>query len=134
VDDLTKWLKDCLDEDEKTATAVFRDHTWSAYIEGGDDGWAIEGAHSGEPSCIVGDEAMAAHIARHDPARVLREVQAKRRIIDWYETERRVADESSGVGADKLWGGGRESALKHVVRQLALPFSDRPGYQDRWRP
>lgn len=67
MDDLVTFLRARLDEDEKAATAIFRDHTWAAYREGGGDGWAVEGAHSGEPGCIVGDEAMAAHIARHDP-------------------------------------------------------------------
>lgn len=128
MDDLITWLRAQLDDDERVATAIFHDHTWSAYIEGGDDGWAIEGAHSGEPSCIVCDEAMAAHIARHDPARVLREVEAKRRLLD--ECEAAVAFSSS----PDTPAGGYASALMAAARLMTEGFSDRPGYREEWRP
>ena len=64
-----------------------------------------------------------AHIARHDPARVLAECDAKRRII---------AD-SMGLGPD---GELRFPSRQHgyPVRCLALPYADHPDYQPEWRP
>lgn len=63
---------------------------------------------------------LAAHIARHDPARVLREVDAKRRIV----TE--AAEYQAGI-----YG---YPEMKTVLRLLALPFADHPDYRQEWRP
>ncbi|MBX6358139.1 MAG: hypothetical protein IRZ05_20110 [Micromonosporaceae bacterium] len=60
------------------------------------------------------------HIARHDPARVLADVDAKRRII-----EAALGEQDHG---DFGW------AWTQVLALLALPYADRPGYQDEWRP
>lgn len=58
------------------------------------------------------DSAAAGHIALHDPARVLREVEAKRLLLALHR------------GCD---------ARCYVVKVLALPYMDRPGYRDEWR-
>lgn len=90
-DDLIAWLRAQLDEDERAANAA----TWTedpngnawrvvppkAHYErlivadGFDDGVVLVTPENGEP------EAIAEHIARHNPARVLVEVEAKRRIL-----------------------------------------------------
>jgi Family of unknown function (DUF6221) len=62
--------------------------------------------------------ANADHIALHDPARVLREVAAKRRIVDWVECE--LADDAE------------QRMLQEIARWLALPYNDRPGYLPEW--
>lgn len=116
MDDLLAFLNARLAEDEQGAVAIFRDHTWSAYREGGTDGWAVEGAHSGEPSCIIGDEAMANHVARYDPARVLADVAAKRRIID--------ACTRDGVDLNDWW----------LFELLALSYADHPAYREEFKP
>ena len=64
----------------------------------------------------------AEHIARHDPARVLAEVEAKRALIE--ETIR------PWLGNDQTTGRIAWVAL----RLLAWPYADRPGYQEVWRP
>lgn len=64
--------------------------------------------------------ANAEHIARHDPARVLAEVDAKRRIIE--------------VAIGEMDHGDFGWAWSQVLALLALPYADRPGYQDEWRP
>lgn len=53
---------------------------WRRYIEGADDGWAIESTDA-EVSFIVGDEDVATHIERWDPQAVLRLVAAAREVI-----------------------------------------------------
>lgn len=131
MDDLIAFLRDRLSEDEAAATAVFRDHTWSAYLEGGTDGWAIEGAHSGKPSCIVGDEAMANHIARHDPARVLADLAAKRQIIAEHCDDGGKCDVCADPPVyEATW---RPFPCK-TLRLLALPYADHPDYQESWKP
>lgn len=56
---------------------------------------------------------------RWNPVRVLAECDAKRRIIASFEGLR--YDEAH-VLADR------------VLRLLALPYSDRPGYREEWKP
>jgi hypothetical protein len=60
----------------------------------------------------------AAHIARHDPARVLAECEAKRRIVE-------VA-----------LPGERDDAGERfrILRILATVYADHPDYRDEWRP
>ena len=54
------------------------------------------------------------HIARHDPARVLAECEAKRRIVEM-DFER----------YGEQWA---------VLAALALPYVDHPDYRAEWRP
>lgn len=68
----------------------------------------------------------ADHIARHDPARVLAEVDAKRRLLTQFElrgnsVRRTVQPATGGVWDD-------------LLRLLALPYAGHPGYRDEWRP
>ena len=59
------------------------------------------------------------HIAWHDPARVLAECEAKRRIV---EVARYAPDGPGG------WG------FRRILINLALPYADHPDYRDEWRP
>lgn len=68
--------------------------------------------------------AHAEHIATHDPARVLREIDAKRRMLDW------LARKDDWALDNNLWTWDSDDALC----LLALPFADRPGYQEGWAP
>lgn len=72
---------------------------------------------------------QARHIARHDPARVLAEVDAKRRILDSYLPDATSVDEQ----INEEWRAG--SALADdLLHLLALPYVDHTDYQDDWRP
>lgn len=55
----------------------------------------------------------AAHIARHDPARVLAECAAKRELVEVWSDEH----------------GGH-----HVLRALATIYKDHPDYDEKWTP
>lgn len=110
-----------------------------SYQEWTRDGCSIYSGHPmDEVVDWVYDEGGWDHIANWDPSRVLREVQWKRKILDLYATEVRVESEHDGwtPGVNKLWGGGRRSALGEVVELLAADYADlgRPGYQESWRP
>ncbi len=78
--------------------------------------WWVDGPaeHSGKHWVYATGEkfterSVAEHIARHDPARVLADVAAKRRIVE-------------SMGDD--W----------VVRTLATAYSSHPDYDKAWRP
>lgn len=69
--------------------------------------------------------AVAAHIARHDPARVLREVEAKRKILNSWV---------SAATADRYSAGPEpidhfQDGLEHALRLLATAWSDHPDYR-----
>lgn len=100
-------------------------------------------------------EQVAHHAVRHDPARVLREVEAKRRIVDAYLppgadphpglpcTDDIEHDPNGEVYAEMLYPDACVRHLKaserllhhdYVLRLLALPFSDHPDYRQEWSP
>jgi hypothetical protein len=67
--------------------------------------------------------AAAEHIVRHDPARVLADCDAKRRIV--------MAPQPDS-GTD--FSGGVCTAFAWVHKILALPYAGHPDYRDKWRP
>ena len=77
----------------------------------------------------------ANHIARHDPARVLREVAAKRAIIE-------AADEASDLdmSIDNDRRVGRRDMTEEpylgdvILRALAASYADHPDFDEEWRP
>ena len=82
-------------------------------IEADDPGWFTiydEGGH---------DERQAAHIARHDPARVLAEVKAKRRMLEL--TVEMINDEEFRTAGTTL------------MCNLAAPYDQHPDYDPVWR-
>lgn len=78
-------------------------------------------------------EADAAHIARHDPARVLREVAAKRRVLARHHAG---SDGScDGCGYDQEQGPWIERLEDcPELRDMASVYADRPGYREEWKP
>lgn len=85
---------------------------------------------------ILVDDADAEHIARHDPARVLAEVEAKRRIVERYaETEKR-ADSCirNGLSSEPDDEVAERLALEWCCRMLALPHAEHEDYQPEWKP
>ncbi len=66
------------------------------------------------------DKAHAAHIARHDPARVLREVEAKRAIVARFV-------ETDGCYCDAFAHHSDED-----VRYLAAIWADHADYREEW--
>lgn len=109
MDDLVEFLRARLDEDEGDAREAgevgggvhgYQWHVsgsradeggtyWSlaAIAKTGDDEQVIEVVGSGMSGGGAHTEQVAHHAARYDPARVLREVEAKRRILAAHEPE-----------------------------------------------
>ena len=110
---LAEFLTDRLDEDEAAAKACGQDSAdWLS--EGKGLRWGAGGAAA---SFAFADDAR--HAARHDPARVLREVAAKRGVLD-------VAT----VAVGSQWPDLRDLMLRH----MAAVYSDHPDYQPEWKP
>ncbi|MFF4552744.1 DUF6221 family protein [Streptomyces sp. NPDC001422] len=124
MDDLAEWYGAQLDEDERTARACSGDGKWTA------DDIAIYGQDLGVE--------VRAHMAVHDPARVLREIEAKRELLDEHQD---VNDGYCGTCVDGQWGyptHGGSSAQRfpcRTLRLLATVYRDRPGYRaEEWAP
>jgi hypothetical protein len=134
IDDLIAWLRAQLDDDERVAReATSGDWHWVdpggpvklALVAGAyDHGWHVVVPVRGEMVTRYDSD----HIARWDPNRVLAEVDAKRRILDWIEGAQAAAGAPPGFDPQDA------EALTHAVRLLALPYANRPGYRDEWRP
>lgn len=123
MSDLVTFLRARLDEDEAVLRAC----------AGGVPQWRPEDIAIFGPDL---SPEVRTHIARHDPARVLKEIEAKRRVV---ELHRPVQKRSTGSG-----GGVIEDCqvCDHfparypctTLRLLALPYADHPDYQEQWRP
>lgn len=140
MDDLVVFLRARLAEDEQVARGVSTGpnvpEKWTAakYREGVRP-WRIDGQCSLVVEAVCGPDA--AHIARHDPARVLAEVEAKRRVIDRYEAG--VALLKAWTAADELLSAltvqnAENTGLEWALRLLALPFRNHPDYKPEWAP
>ncbi|MFI8301540.1 DUF6221 family protein [Streptomyces nigra] len=127
MDDLVRWLGEQLDEDERIARAAgndrvaptpWRGESWDDAVLDGD---GLVDAN-GDGIALVKGERVRAHILQHDPARVLREIDAKRRTL--------VRCEEAMLTASPM--------LVHFAKQtaweMAQPCADRPGYKESWRP
>lgn len=79
------------------------------------------------------DDDLSGYLARHDPARVLREVAAKRAILE-------LADDATGldmsVDNDRRVGFRDESEEPYIgdliLRQLAQAYSEHPDFNPEW--
>jgi hypothetical protein len=156
--DLVQWLTAQLDEDERIAKAA----TPGPWVDQGgyvtDVGPKVQvtdyGTQDGEPEEDKPQgRADSAHIARHDPARVLREIAADRELLAEYERLVR-AHEAHQKEADRLNEAGdddpfRTAALRreadylpamlHVLggwaKRKAAVYRGRPGYRaEEWAP
>jgi hypothetical protein len=79
------------------------------------------------------DFHQAAHIARHDPARVLVEVDTKSRLLTMYEEAGRTRLQPPT--AERWMAAGVERAvLEDTFRAFAAVYADHPDYRDEWRP
>lgn len=89
VDDLVTQLRAQLDVDERVARACIYDNATGRWYVQAADGYIHE-AVTDETGLrlATGTDAVNVHAARHDPARVLREVEAKRLILNEYEASR----------------------------------------------
>ena len=149
MDDLARWLGAQLDEDERIAQGA-DPGPWKNNSLGRHDQSVIKLGPPTSASLIQFDGSRAAangaHVARHDPARVLREIDAKRQLLDDFTVTARIRDEAAmrikaaGDHPDpkdlETWDRAQREAaiLEGPVKLAASPLADRPGYREEWRP
>lgn len=154
--DLARWIGEQLDEDARIARAAtagpWRAHDthlgqygYAATVLSGDGNDTDLRAWLPSMSNEPWDEkrnvwADAEHIAAHDPARVLREVEAKRVMVNVIAPAQAAAlDAEHGCcheGEAILAGDCPNFPPSDLplLRLLALPYVDRDGYQEGWAP
>ncbi|MEU7857708.1 DUF6221 family protein [Nonomuraea sp. NPDC049141] len=118
MNELIAFLRARLHEDERGARAA-SPVSWPSNAEE-DEGAASSGDQA---------RATAAYLARYAPARVLQEIEAKRRILD--ELVGFVA-EAEFLPVDE--GNTTKAMAVGVVRLLALPYAGHAAYLEKWRP
>jgi hypothetical protein len=154
MSDLAAFYAARLDEDEAAAKAA----AGPEWLEDGSPSLAVfarqwsEGDRPGVRGiawCSNGyddDRANMAHIARHDPARVLREVGAGRAILELHKPDRDPADqwyghdvrceECGGITGSAASGerGFQRSWPCTTLRHLAAVHNAHADYQQEWKP
>ncbi|MEU1088939.1 DUF6221 family protein [Streptomyces sp. NPDC005892] len=141
---LVQFLRDRLTEDEAVATQAldFAEGEWQMNeAENVALCWTMT-AHGRQLTPItdgrwkhpmIDGPGLVPHIARHDPARVLREVEAKRGVVRQYEDMHNQARHP--VSADnRMRARVAQGELGDVLRLLALPYADHPDYRAEWTP
>ena len=113
MDDLVAFLRARLDDSEQVAKAALAG--WGTMPFGRSSGTGINA------------EALL-HAALHSPARVLREVAAKRKVMDEYAEALRILDGFRETGYEE----GRREALELACRAIALPYADHENYREEW--
>jgi hypothetical protein len=142
MDDLVAFLRARLDEDEAVARATAWNASTQIYNEWEaapptevDGPWRIR--QKGKVFILLDceGEEMVRHVARHDPARVLREVEGKRRIVERWATHEaldRETFEAEGEHARSLVS--LRAAYWDACRELAAVHADHPDYRPEWAP
>lgn len=120
MEDLVRWLNTQLDEDERIARAATQgEWVWSREFV------TPPGYHHRTVGPL--EPGDAAFIAANGPARVLREIDAKRQLLAEYQ----LADAEAKYPD---WAGGYASGLEYAVQLAAAEYADRPGYDQEWAP
>lgn len=130
MDDLVRWLGEQLDEDERIARRA-----GDSFRQIGETGVIVATEGDRAEECASANwTGIAEHIVQHDPARVLREIDAKRRILRALENaEVSLRNTVPRREPHELMTGATNS-LRAIVRTLAAVYADRPGYSEAWRP
>jgi hypothetical protein len=143
TDEIVAFISACLKNEEKAARAVLWDGSgnsldWDAPFSATLD--------TGGDTIHIGDRYVTAHIALHDPARVLREIEAKKAIVADYVETVRIRDKSRAIidaagdnpgtqdVAEERWTSIEADALRDVLRRLAAVYVDRDGWKEEWKP
>jgi hypothetical protein len=129
--DFISWLCDRLEEEEQDAQAAMR-AIFPVGVVSNDAlpepplDWQLHGL----------PPAVQQHIARHDPTRALAEVDANRRILDLHRPVQVRSTGSAGGNLEtcRLCDQFPAQYPCGTMRALAMPYADRPGYREQWRP
>jgi len=111
--DLVAFLRARLDEDEKAA-ADARDDVES---------WWQDPAQ---------DSPAELHIVRHSPERVLREVEAARRVLDMWQDPDTIEESINYAVSSADYQIASADTVDRIVRVMALPYAAHPDFRPEW--
>lgn len=121
---LLEFIEARLAEDEQTARAAIAEvEQGASWLAITDDVWK---------RAVFDADRIADHIARHDPARVLREVQAKLAALALHSPHHHGA-------CPTCWRVTARSSTREdfpcpTLRLLAAPYADHSDYRSEWSP
>jgi hypothetical protein len=128
--DLSAWLLEQIYADRVIAQDALKD-----WVDGEDGDEMAD-----QPNSIL----VGAHLVRWSPKRVLAECDVKRRIIELHHPFH-VTTKNDGLNwdykrcvicepQDRELGPNESYWPCPTLQLLALPYADREGYRDEWRP
>lgn len=127
MDDLARWLSAQLNADERIARRA-----GDSFRQIGETGVIVATEGDRAEECATANwTGIAEHIAAWDPARVLREIDAKRALLR--RANGGVDYPHTHPGEDDANHLGRHHD-DGLLRLLALPYADREGYRAEWAP
>ena len=151
---MVAWLRTELDEDERIAREATKG-PWIAEVSGETGNCVIPADALSAREYVARTQLYAAvfdaeHIARHNPERVLREIEAKRKLLAEYASAVQFRDEAAArmqAAADVpggKWAAEDEAAyqrwqqvvaiLEHPVTLAASVYTDKHTFREEWAP
>ena len=153
---IIEFVRSGVDEDERIALAASEgpwkvdNSNYPEAIYDGDGQSVVSGGRWGGEASIFSDDADAFHMVRHDPARVLREVAAKRAVLEyhrevtedheeswmwsWYNAQNGESQACVGCG----WSGDPDHPRTDRIedcpelRAMASVYIGHADYQKEW--
>lgn len=121
--------------EEFIAARVAEDEAYAEESGGGE--WGSSGDSVNTEQETIYTLHHADHVARHDPARALRQCAFARGVLTSWRAV--VAARNSREGhATNAFTEGQDAAammwLGDVLQQMAAIWSDHPDYQESWKP
>jgi hypothetical protein len=133
------WAARIAEDEAMAKAATTGDFGWESggnvvWVKNDPRGDSLDGLIGGRgewPSWVDGHD-ITPHIARHDPARVLADCEAKRRIVEHWKSTVEWAEDPGCDSPDRyhMVAAGLYEAMRH----LAEPFADHPDYREEWKP
>lgn len=122
---IASWHVDCRCPDKDAG--MHADNCYECRVEGDNITIYDEGGH---------DEDQARHIARHDPAAILAEIETKRYLLEWCAEVTAHFDWSTLNLPGSLLNDPNARATHTAVvalQAMAAPYVGRPGFKPEWR-
>jgi Family of unknown function (DUF6221) len=123
---LDQFLLGRIAEDKRIAT--------DAALSSGKERWTTADLPGAGPP----HERTAEHVSHHDPARVLAECTAKRRVVlacrDIRPDYHFLGTRPRGMADFPLAPSDQHQLAAVTLALLALPYADHPEYRPEWRP
>jgi hypothetical protein len=136
MSDLAEFLLARISEDEEAAqNAGGTGERWRSGATPSTGGWYDWFAPGDRPQAWVKrgnahDKDTVDHVVRHDPARVLAESDARRRVVNMCEA---VGPDLAHVEVSSA-PADREELAGGTLRALAVAYAGHPDYRPEWRP